>query len=300
MIIKCFSKLAFIVAISAVLPLKACSKDPILAVESIGIITMATNSSQVDISIKLKEDSDNFGNLTIDWGDGEKSKITDATSYGKSGTLEFSRNYSNTSRKHITISGDNIELLYCNNNQLTALDVSRNTTLTYLDCSNNQLTVLDVSLNKELKELRCSKNQLTSLDVSRNTKLTGLYCSNNQLSDLDVSLLNTTLIYLYCYNNQLSALDVSQNTALTDIDVCNNQIKNLDFSKNTALHLLCCKQNPLTASALNDMFGTLCYIPETIWSAIDIGLLPSESDCDFSIALKKGWVFGPIHGSRSL
>ena len=40
-------------------------------------------------------------------------------------------------------------------NQLTSLDVSNNTALTYLDCGNNQLTSLDVSNNTALEYLYC-------------------------------------------------------------------------------------------------------------------------------------------------
>ena len=59
--------------------------------------------------------------------------------------------------------------LQCYGNQLTALDVSRNTALTELCCESNQLTTLDVSKNTALKNLRCSTNQLTTLDVRKNT-----------------------------------------------------------------------------------------------------------------------------------
>ncbi|MDE7456764.1 MAG: leucine-rich repeat domain-containing protein, partial [Prevotella sp.] len=56
------------------------------------------------------------------------------------------------------------------------------TALTWLYCNNNQLTVLDVSKNTALTKLYCSNNQLTVLDVSKNTALTELYCYNNQLT----------------------------------------------------------------------------------------------------------------------
>ena len=136
--------------------------------------------------------------------------------------------------------------LNCGYNQLTALDVSKNTTLTKLDCKNNQLTVLDVSKNTALTYLRCNRNQLTSLDVSKNTALTKLYCSTNQLTSLDVSK-NTALTKLDCYNNQLTSLDVSKNTALTGLNCGYNQLTALDVSKNTALTGLGCAGNQLTA-----------------------------------------------------
>ena len=110
--------------------------------------------------------------------------------------------------------------LSCGRNQLTALDVSKNTALTYLHCSYNQLTSLDVSKNTALTKLYCYNNQLTSLDVSKNTALTDLDCDINQLTSLDVSK-NTALTYLRCNDNQLTSLDVS-NTDMDDLNCYDN------------------------------------------------------------------------------
>ncbi len=102
----------------------------------------------------------------------------------------------------------NINLLDVGNKEITDLKgIEFFTALTALDCHENQLTSLDVSKNTALKRLECSYNQLTSLDVSKNTALTELYCENNQLTSLDVSK-NTALTDLYCSNNQLISLDV--------------------------------------------------------------------------------------------
>ena len=76
----------------------------------------------------------------------------------------------------ITIRGDVTEL-DCNENQLTSLNVSKNTALTSLECSYNQLTSLDVSKNTALEELDCFSNQLTSLDVSKNTVFSTPKCN---------------------------------------------------------------------------------------------------------------------------
>lgn len=77
--------------------------------------------------------------------------------------------------------------LMCDENQLTNLDVSKNTALTNLCCSYNELTSLDLSENAALETLWCDKNQLESLDLSRNTALTELDCSKNELTSLDLS-----------------------------------------------------------------------------------------------------------------
>ena len=76
----------------------------------------------------------------------------------------------------------NLEILYCYENQLTKLDVSKNTKLTVLSCGTNQLSSLDVSQNPALQRLNCYENNLTSLDVSQNTALEYLDASGNQIN----------------------------------------------------------------------------------------------------------------------
>ena len=129
--------------------------------------------------------------------------------------------------------------LDCSGNQLTTLDLSKNTALTFLRCADNQLTTLDLSKNAALTELRCDNNQLKALDLSNNTALTVLHCSNNQLKALDLSK-NTALTQLACGNNQLTALDVSKNNALTALHCEGNQLMALDLSNNTTLAYLMC------------------------------------------------------------
>ena len=70
--------------------------------------------------------------------------------------------------------------LYCDNNVLTNLDLSKNTKLTDLSCNKNQLTALDVSQNTALAVLVYANNQLTSLDLSQNPQLMSLSYGNNQ------------------------------------------------------------------------------------------------------------------------
>ncbi len=151
--------------------------------------------------------------------------------------------------------------LSCSGNQLTKLDVSKNTALISLNCINNRLTALDVSKNTVLEDLNCSGNQLTALDVSKNTTLKGLYCDCNQLTALDVSM-NTSLGYLDCHYNQLTALDVSKNTALSSLECYGNDLTSLDVSKNTALAYLNCSYNQLTALDLPNstaLYSLYCY-----------------------------------------
>ena len=98
--------------------------------------------------------------------------------------------------------------LNCEQNQLTSLDLGKNTALIFLDCYGNQLTSLDLSNNTALRALVCDNNQLTSLDLSNSTALTDLYCASNQLTSLDVSN-STALTELWCEDNPLETLTIS-------------------------------------------------------------------------------------------
>lgn len=134
--------------------------------------------------------------------------------------------------------------LYCSQNNLKALNVSKNTSLTTLVCNNNQITALDVSNNIALTELTCYANKLTSLDVKANTALTKLDSGSNQYTSLDVSK-NTALTFLGCNTSLLTTIDVSKNTALTLLDCRENKITNLDVSKIATLTELYCQSNQL-------------------------------------------------------
>ena len=144
----------------------------------------------------------------------------------------------------------NLETLSCRSNQLTTLDVSRNTQLTKLLCSDNQLTVLDVSANTALTYLACGVNQLTALDLSTAPALESLICGDNQLTELNVSA-NPALTTLRCIGNCLTELDVSKNPNLEILTCSNNQLTVLNLSANTALTELSCSDNQLTSLDLS-------------------------------------------------
>ena len=80
-----------------------------------------------------------------------------------------------------------LEYLYCYDNELTELDLKRNTKLKELNCSTNRLTVLDLSQNPKLKRVICSDNALTALDLSHNPELEDVNCSDNALTALNLS-----------------------------------------------------------------------------------------------------------------
>ena len=56
------------------------------------------------------------------------------------------------------------------NNQLTSLDISRNTDLKGLGCENNKLTSLDIRGMREVRYLNFSNTTLQTLKVHQNIK----------------------------------------------------------------------------------------------------------------------------------
>ena len=144
-----------------------------------------------------------------------------------------------------------LETLKCWDNELTGLDLSKNTALKNLQCSNSKLQSLDLSQNPNLTQLYCGRNPLTTLDLSKNAKLKVLNCSgfaNNRmkLTELDLSR-NTALESLDCSINELKQLNVSGCTALKKLSCSSNQLTTLDVSKNVNLTFLNCGSNQLTA-----------------------------------------------------
>lgn len=81
--------------------------------------------------------------------------------------------------------------------------ISSFSNLTYLYCENNQLTSLDVSALVNLRGLFCSSNQLTSINLSKPHKLESLRCDDNNLSSLIIK--NTNVItYNIDFSNNIN------------------------------------------------------------------------------------------------
>ena len=152
----------------------------------------------------------------------------------------------------------NLEELYCDNNQLTSLDVSQNKALKYLNCSENQLTSLDVSENIALQKLSCYRNQLTSLDVSK----------------------NPALVWLSCTRNQLTSLDLSQNHALENLQVMENCLTSLDLS-------------PTVVSTLYAAGNQIDINVEETSRTFDLSTLPGK----FDVTKATNWSGGAVSGS---
>ena len=71
----------------------------------------------------------------------------------------------------------NVKYIFASSKTISSLKgIEYFTELTELDCGNNQLTSLDVSKNTKLVKLICAKNALTNVIKLRNDEPSGYYC----------------------------------------------------------------------------------------------------------------------------
>ena len=161
---------------------------------------------------------------------------------------------------------NNLNVLICEYNNITELDISSLTELTELRCGDNQISELNLENNKKLRILDCSSNNIESIDISdklnlrvldvslnkltelnvENSKdLLELYCIGNNLKELDVHN-NVKLEKLCCGYNDITQLDISQNTKLKYLECYHAKLKELDASNHTMLTFLSCELNELT------------------------------------------------------
>ena len=156
----------------------------------------------------------------------------------------------------ISISGP-VLFFECSGENITSLDISKNSQLKVLDCSQNSLTSLDVSKNTNIGTLNCSNNSLSSLSISKNTVLSILKCSDNRITSLDLSK-NTGLFELRCSNNKLTSLDLSKHNRLQEVHCDNNQLSSLIVSKQaTDLVEVRCTQNQIQGASMDALIASL-------------------------------------------
>ncbi len=98
---------------------------------------------------------------------------------------------------------EDIQLLYCRNNELTSIDIpSFANNLASFDCAQNQIRSLDLSRCSKLEGINCEYNPITSLDVSNCERLNDLDFSYTQVRS--VNLGNIPIRIIHCTNTPLA------------------------------------------------------------------------------------------------
>lgn len=166
-----------------------------------------------------------------------------------------------------------MEVVFCDRNQLTSLDVSELASLKRLYCEQNQITSVDVSGLTSLHLLNCRGNELIDLGLLPEN-LTEVSCGDNQLTDLgplpaglavlsceenqltDLGSLPEALSHLYCYSNQLTDLGQLPNDMIC-LSCFNNQLTNLGPLPEGLRELYCYQNQLVSLNTLPASLGTL-------------------------------------------
>jgi Leucine-rich repeat (LRR) protein len=228
--------------------------------EALNIYSMPTIQVSITSFVGL-EAFQNLRYLTIYWSTATTLDLSNLINL-QSVELKWNANLSNLNVNGLTY----LTYLTCNNNAISALDLSTNSSLNTvfcdnnnisninfgtqnslinLQCDSNQISTLDVSNLINLKYLKCSWNQISSLAIANLILLEELNCSTNLISSLDLSNL-VNLKKLHCENNQLSAISLNSLSLLNDFNCEHNQLTSLDLMNNNNLVTLYCSGNLFT------------------------------------------------------
>ena len=99
-----------------------------------------------------------------------------------------------------------------------------------LNCQNNALTALDMSKNTELTSLNCSLNQIKTLNLNNNTQLTALNARGNALTSVNAAKCAKLAGTVYLYDNPNLITLVLSAPGITDLEIQFTGITSLDLS----------------------------------------------------------------------
>lgn len=200
------------------------------------------------------------------------NKSSQSRSY-ENGVLDLSANTKlqalsceNNGLRELILPDSPLKNIYCNNNQLKSLDLSKNESLEFVNCEYNQIEEIDLSKNVALIDFHATGNNLFQIDLTANTQLTSLSLYDNDFTALEVSA-NVNLQYLSCGSNELTSLDVSKNTNLTSLNCESNRMLTLNVSANTQLEFLNCGDQRTADDNEQQLILTVNESQQALWES---------------------------------
>ncbi len=234
-------------------------------------VEVSNTPADYNTYIELTTDRDIGDNISLGINSEEHNVWIDLNNNGvkDSGEDKITYEYSKTDyilgSKTIRIYGK-LTYFYCEQNNITSLDISNNpylrecycsrnilenlkvlgaNNIEYLACSDNQLTSIDVSELTNLKELVCGYNKLTVVNMKNNLNLGRFFCNKNNITNLDILSEAENLREIECgFNEYLIKINISKNKKLTRLFCFKNKnLASLDVSNNKYLTELNCLRN---------------------------------------------------------
>lgn len=173
-----------------------------------------------------------------------------------------------------------VAYLYCQNNQLTSINLGENEGLHTLVAYNNSLSNLVLpNATGNFRQLSIYNNLLTNLNVNNYPFLSFLNFSENNMSSIDISNLSY-LNTFYGHNNILTSLDISNNTSLVNFRCNDNNLLSLNAQNgnNATISDFRSENNPnLTCIFVDDAEWS-----ETNWTNVDATstFVETEGECN--------------------
>ena len=159
-----------------------------------------------------------------------------------------------------------LQELWCAGNALTSLNLAGCSSLKFLHCADNGLTVLDLEDCMALEQAAVHRNQLTGLNLAGHTGLTELHADWNKIEELNVSSC-PSLKQLYFGDNLVTSLDVSGSPSLEVLVCWGNRLTSLDLSRNSAIRELIAENNVYPVTPDGCFFDTAAlegFVPENV------------------------------------
>lgn len=130
----------------------------------------------------------------------------------------------------------NLNTLNVAENQLTTLDISRNTKLTWVWCNANPITSLTIGTQPSLSYLDCSRTNITSLDLSGTRALSELKVDViATLQSVELPASSNMLKNLFCAHTGLTQLNTAASPLLERLDCEYGELASVDVSLSTSL-----------------------------------------------------------------
>lgn len=185
------------------------------------------------IALNLDTDLDDYvttANInTLENLDISNLNITDLTGLQDFIALKTLNISNNSGLGNIDVSAqESLEILNCDNVNISELDITKNTALQTLSANNNSLTTIDFSNNFNLKNLSVNNNMFTDFPVDFLYAIQNLDFSNNQITTLETTSM-LQLKSLICNNNNLQKLYFSGVFGLTELIANDNNLSVLDL-----------------------------------------------------------------------
>ncbi|MDY6265692.1 MAG: hypothetical protein SPM31_01035 [Prevotella sp.] len=213
----------------------------------------------------LGADADNT-TVTVDWGDGQPVEYTIGTGKTSIAKDDGTLGTTVTIKGKVTYADFSSYEGFGTDNEISAIDITKNDSLRSLSTYMNEISNLDVSNEPNLESLDCAYSELENLDVTHNPKLRELVAYGNYLESLDLTqqkeLVSVDLKGNYLdeltfgatdkmeklilQGNSFSTIDVSGMPLLKELNVNGNDLETLDVTKNTELETLSAANNKLT------------------------------------------------------